>query len=60
MTNIASLDEMHCTLVSFVRRCVCTQNLVLKIERVVRCVQREFCKQTNKQTHKQKQQKKKN
>ena len=33
MTNIASLGEMHRTLVSFVRRDVCTQNLVLKIER---------------------------
>ena len=33
MTNIASLGEMHRTLVSFVRRDVCTQKLVLKIER---------------------------
>ena len=33
MTNSASLGEMHRTRVSFVRRGVCTQNLVLKIER---------------------------
>ena len=33
MTNSASLGEMHRTRVSFVRRGVCTQNLVLNIER---------------------------
>ena len=33
MTNSASLAEMHRTRVSLVRRCACTQNLVLKIDR---------------------------
>ena len=33
MTNSASLGEMHRTRVSFVRHGVCTQKLVLKMER---------------------------